>query len=127
MTKKINIHFDYSKVKGSTELHNKFKKEFMIVVGRQFEFVSIIPYDVAFVRAYSEPEICFQMGVKGVLDTIVFGNGWYLLLDMKTGNSTLQENQKHYQKRIRHINNGVDRAFKINSINEGLDLIRSQE
>lgn len=122
----IDIYFDYSKVKGSTELHNKFKREFTICASKEFPDISVIPYDVAFVRAYSQPEICFQMGQKGVLDLIVFGNGWYLLLDTKTGRNNLQTNQKDYRDRIKEINQGVDKAFKINSIIQGLELIRGQ-
>jgi len=122
----INIDFDYSKVKGSTELHNKFKKEFIITVPQHYPNVMVLPYDVAFVRAYSQPEICFQVGQPGVPDTIVLGCGWYLLLDMKTGRATLQQNQRNFQARIFEINLGFGRVFKINSVRAGLRLIGVQ-
>lgn len=119
-----DIHFDYSKVKGSTELHNKFKKEFMISAAKEFFNIVVIPYDVSFVRAYSEPERCFQVGQTGVPDIIVFGNGFYYLLDTKTGKNNLQPNQKVFKTRIAGVNKGVDRVFKINSVSQGLEIIR---
>ena len=122
----INIDFDYSKVKGSTELHNKFKKELMISIAKAFFDTVVIPYDVAFVRAYSQPEKCFRVGQEGVPDIIVLGNGFYYLLDTKTGKNKLQKNQKDFKVRIAGINKGVERVFKINSVREGLDLIRGE-
>lgn len=124
MKKEIDIYFDYSKVKGSTELHNKFKSDFMICVSRRFNDVTVIPYDVGFYRAWSNPDIPVRCGQVGVADTIVFGDKWYLFFDMKTGHATLQANQKGFKARIKEINNGVDRVFKINSIAQGLTLIR---
>ena len=120
----IDIHFDYSKIKGSTTMHNKFKNEFMVSVAKEFPDVMVLPYDVAFVRAYSEPERCFQVGQKGVLDTVVLGKNWYLFLDMKTGCATLQANQKDFVKRLACINLGSPRGFKINTVFQGLELIR---
>jgi hypothetical protein len=122
----INIHFDYSKVEGSTELHNKFKKEFMISVAKEFFDVVVIPYDVSFVRAYSEPERCFQVGQAGVPDIIVLGNGFYFLLDTKTGKNNLRPNQKVFKTRIAGVNKGVERVYKINSVSEGLEIIRPE-
>ena len=126
MKNKIDINFDYSKVRGSTELHNKFKREFMICASRAFPNVSIIPYDVGFYRAWSDPDVPVRCGQEGVPDTIIFGCGWYLLVDQKTGKATLQDNQKMYKRRIAEINNGVEKVFKINSVFEGLQLIREQ-
>jgi len=125
MTKtKINpIDFDYSKVRGSTEMHNKFKKEFMIYCSRKFPDVMVIPYDVGFYRAYSQPDIIVRCGQDGVPDTIVLGCGWYLLLDMKTGKNKFQENQKAIKARIAEINKGRERVFKIKSSLEGICLI----
>lgn len=121
--KEIDIHFDYSKVKGSTELHNKFQAEFTVSAYRKFNNIIVIPYYVGFVRAYREPDICFKAGAEGIPDTIVFGDGFYLLLDMKTGKATLQKNQLAYRERFKEINLGKDRVFKINSVYEGLLLI----
>ncbi len=119
----IDVNFDYSKVKGSTPLHNKFKKEFMIKCAQAFYNIVVIPYDVGFVRSYSQPEICYRVGQEGVPDTIVLGKGWYLLLDMKTGKATLQKNQKAFQQRILEVNEGFHRVYKINSVAQGLQLI----
>lgn len=119
----IDINFDYSKVKGSTELHNKFKKEFMIYVSKEFHGVAILPYDVAFVRAYSQPEVCYQMGQVGVPDTIIFGEGWYRFADMKTGQAKLSHGQVAFRSRMAVIN-GKTVVYKINSVKQGLDLIR---
>lgn len=120
------IDFDYSKVKGSTELHNKFKNEFMIYASKEFSHIMIIPYDVGFFRAWSNPDIPVRCGMDGVPDTIIFGLTWYLLFDMKTGKARFQQNQKDFQERIRVINGGKHRVFKINSCLEGIKIIRQQ-
>lgn len=122
----IDINFDYSKVFGSTELHNKFKKEFIIECSRRFPSVTIIPYDVGFFRAWSNPDIPVRCGQVGVPDTIVFGNGWYLLFDIKTGKAVFQKNQQAFKDRIAIINNGRERVFKIKSVNDGLCIIGNQ-
>ena len=124
--KEIDIHFDYSKVKGSTELHNDFKRKFMVVCSRSFPDISIIPYDVGFFRAYSQPDIVVRCGQEGVPDTIVFGDGFYLLFDMKTGKNKLQENQVNYKNRIAEINKGKDKVFKVNTIFQGVELIKRE-
>ena len=119
----IDTYFDYSKVAGSTEMHNKFKKEFMISVSEKFSDVMVIPYDVGFFRAYSQPDIVVRCGQEGVPDTIVLGCGWYLLLDMKTGKAKFQANQKAIKARIAEINKGRERVFKITSVHQGLCLV----
>jgi len=121
--KRINIYFDYSTARGSTEQHNKFKKEFMICCSYQFPDITVIPYDVGFVRAYNQPEICYRVGQEGVPDTIVFGKDFYLFFDMKTGKNRLQENQIDFKNRIKDINKGIDRVFKLTSVIQGLEVI----
>jgi len=123
----IDIDFDYSKVEGSTELHNEFKSKFMVSVGEYFPLVTIIPYDVAFVRAMSQPEVMFQVGRKGVPDTIAFGCGWYEFFDMKTGSARLTKKQRDFQTQIRANNNGRDRVHKLTTIREGLEIIKYNE
>lgn len=122
----IDIDFDYSKVKGSTQMHNKFKQEFILTVPKFYPDVVVIPYDVSKVRAMSQPDIIYQVGQVGVPDTIVFGNSWYLLLDMKTGKATLQPNQKRFKKRIADVNKGIERVFKVKSVRQCLNLIREE-
>lgn len=119
----IDVNFDYSKVRGSTEMHNKFKKEFLISASKKYPDVMVIPYDVGFFRAYSQPDIIVRCGQEGVPDTIVFGCGWYLLLDMKTGKAKFQKNQIACKNRIAQINKGRERVFKITTVNQGLCLI----
>jgi len=119
----IDITFDYSTVKGSTELHEKFKKDFIKVCAKVCPDVMVIPYDVGFYRAYSQPDIIVRCGQKGVLDTVIITPKATLWFDMKTGKNTLQENQKNFIKRLKEIK-GEIRGFKINSIKQGLDLIQ---
>lgn len=119
----IDLNFDYSKVKGSTELHNEFKKYFKLSVSQNFPNAIVLDYDVAKVRAISQPEIIYQVGNKGVLDTIVLLKNIYIFFDMKTGKNKLQKNQIYFKERIYEINKD-ERAFKINSIREGLDIIK---
>lgn len=116
------IDFDYSKVKGSATLHNQFKKEFEIYVPQHIDNVMVIPYDVAFVRAYSEPEKCFMMGMEGVLDTIVITPDKTFFFDLKTGNAKLSKKQLDFCIAIKRIY-GEPRAFKINSCIQGIQLI----
>lgn len=123
MQKPIDINFDYSKVKGSVEMHNKFKKEFMVAVSKKFPDVMVIPYDVLVARAFINPDIIVRAGQAGTLDTIILGNKSYLFFDMKTGSAVMQKNQINFQTRIREINLGNDRAFKITSISQGFELI----
>lgn len=123
MRKEIDINFNWSTVQGSTENHNKFKKQFIKVVNKTFLKSMVIPYDIGFVRAYSQPEICYKIGQDGVLDTIVIIPNHVLFFDMKTGNARLSTLQKAFIKQVKLIN-GVDKAFKINSIKEGLDIIK---
>lgn len=119
----IDVDFDYSKVKGSTELHNKFKKEFMIKVSELLPNVIILPYDVAFVRAYSEPDVCYQVGQPGVPDTLVLAARDYYLFDMKTGRARLTSKQKAFANRVKEIS-GKDRVFKLNTVRRGIEIIK---
>jgi len=114
--------FNYATVAGSTEMHNQFKKEFTIYVSKMIPQALVLPYDVAFVRAYSEPEKVFQVGQKGVLDTIVILPKATLWFDMKTGGARLQKNQMAFCERIFHIH-GERRGFKITSVEDGIDII----
>lgn len=122
MGKEINIDFDYSSVRGSTELHNKFKKEFMISCSWKYENVMILPYDVGFFRAWSNPDVPVRCGKEGVFDTIVIIPNHTLWFDMKTGKATLQQNQKNFKNRLKQIK-GYDVAFKVSSVREALNII----
>ena len=122
----IDINFDYSKVRGSTELHNKLKKEFMIMVNRTFPNVRIIPYDVGFFRAWSNPDIPVRCGQEGVPDLIVFGKGWYLFFDAKTGKNKFQENQIAWARQMQEIN-GEHKVFKLSTIARGLEIIEGMK
>lgn len=117
------IDYDYSKVKGNTTLHNQFKKEFEIYACKEFDKIMVIPYDVGFVRAYSNPEIAYKMGMEGVLDTIVLTEKGVIFFDMKTGKARLQKNQMNFCIAVRNILGG-HRAFKISSCLEGIQLIQ---
>lgn len=120
---RINISHDYSKERGSTELHQRFKKEFTISVSKEFDSAMVIPYDIGFVRAYSNPDICYKIGQDGVLDTIVVTPKATLWFDMKTGMATLSKEQRAFKERIFQIH-GEHRAFKISSVEQGLKIIR---
>ena len=121
--KKIDIDFDWSTIEGSTENHNEFKRQFTVCVPKEFINSMVLPYDVAFVRTYSQPEICFHVGQKGVLDTIVEIPNASLFFDMKTGKAKLSPLQKNFVKMMKEIK-GVDVAFKITSVRQGLNIIR---
>jgi len=121
------MNFDYSKVKGSTELHNKFKKETMIAISEQYPDVIVLPYDVGVFRAFSEPEKIVRCGQDGCGDLIILGNSWYLILDNKTGKNTLQPNQKNFKKRVASINSGFEKMFKITTVKQALDLVERQQ
>lgn len=97
----------------------------MICVSKKFNNAIVLPYDVGFFRAYSQPEIIVRCGQAGVPDTIVLGCGWYLLLDMKTGKNKFQKNQVDFKERVAQVNNGRQRVFKISTVNQGLCLIEN--
>lgn len=118
------IDHDYSKEAGSTTLHNQFKKEFEIYVPQHFVNVMVIPYDVGFVRAYSEPEKAYMMGMEGVLDTIVVLPQATFFFDVKTGGNKLTKKQLDFCIAIKKIY-GSNRAFKINSCSQGIALMQS--
>jgi len=120
----INCTKDYSKVKGSTELHNKLKKEFMIMVSRTFDDAFAITYDVGFFRAWSNPEIPVRCGVVGVPDIIVFVQTEYVLFDAKTGKAVFSTEQKSFAKTIKEIA-GEHRVYKLTTINRGLEIIET--
>jgi len=120
----IDINFDYSKVRGSTELHNKLKKEFMIMVSRKFPELIIIPYDVGFHRAWSNPEVPVRVGQEGVPDLIVFINNTYIMFDAKTGKNKFQANQDHFAGRLFELT-GEKKVYKLSVISDGLDIIEN--
>lgn len=122
----IDINHDYSKHKGSTEAHNKLKKEFTIMVSRTFDDVVVIPYDVGFFRAWSNPDIPVRCGLEGVPDLIVFGRGWYLMFDAKTGKNKFQDNQKAFAGRLREINK-KHVVYKLTTIKRGLEIIKNEK
>lgn len=119
----IDINFNYSKIEGSTTLHNKFKKEFREAASASFDKIIVLPYDVAKVRALSEPERIYQMGQIGVPDTLVLLPNIYLFFDQKTGKARLSKLQNNFKMRVTFINQD-QRVFAINSIKQGLDIIR---
>jgi hypothetical protein len=125
MPKEINIDFDYSKVRGSTELHEKFKKEVMVVVPKKFEDVIVIPYDVGFFRAWSDPDIPVRCGMVGVPDLIALGKDFYYLFDTKTGKNELSKEQKNFREIIYDIN-GKHRVHKLNTIRQALEIIAGE-
>lgn len=122
----ININFDYSKVRGSTELHNKLKKEFTVMVSRMFPNVIIIPYDVGQFRAFSNPDAIVRCGQYGVPDLIVLGKNYYLFFDAKTGRNSFQKNQKAFAARVEAVNEDK-RVFKLSTIKNGLEIIEKYE
>ena len=123
MKNKIDIHFNWSTVAGSTEMHNEFKRQFTVTVPKHFKDAFVLPYDVGFVRAFTQPEICYQMGQQGCLDTLVIVPKATLWFDMKTGKAVLQPNQKAFIRTLKEIH-GSDRGFKLSSIKQGLDIIK---
>lgn len=121
----IDINFDYSKAKGSTQLHEKLKKEFVIMVARTFSNAIVIPYDVGFYRAWKEPEKPVRCGLAGVPDLICFLPNSYLLFDAKTGKNKFQENQKLFALQLKNLT-GREKVFKLSTIKHGLEIIEKE-
>lgn len=109
---------------GSTQEHQNLVKEFTKAVCKEFPDVMILPYTVGMFRDFDSAERIIQAGEKGVLDTVILGNGWYLWFDGKTGHAVFKKEQKAFVARLKEINNGTDHGYKLTSVEQGLNVIR---
>jgi hypothetical protein len=114
------MNFDH----GSTQEHQNLVKQFIKAVAKEFPDLMVLPYTVGMFRDYDSAERIIHAGEKGALDTVVFGNGWYLWFDGKTGHATFKKEQKDFVARIKTINGGTDHAYKLTSVEQGLNVIR---
>ena len=111
-------------MKGSTLQHQNLVKEFMIEVSRRYENTMILTYTNGMFRAFDNPDRIIRAGVKGAMDLLVMGNGFYLWFDAKTGNAKLTKEQKFFRERLNVINNGREVAHKLPSVEAGLEIVK---
>ena len=110
-------------MKGSMKQHQNLVKDFMIQAAGTFDNIMILTYTNGMFRAFDNPDRIIRAGMKGVLDILVLGNGFYLWFDAKTGNAVFTKEQKAFRERLRMIN-GKYVAFKLTSVEMGLEKIR---
>lgn len=110
--------------KGSTEAHQDLGKAFFKALSAQYPDLVMIPYTVGMFRDFDSAERIVRAGQKGVPDWIVFGNGWYRLLDAKTGKARFSTEQKEFAYRL-NVLNSADMVFKLTSVEQGLEIIRN--
>lgn len=110
-------------MKGSTQLHQNLVKDFMITACSEFPDIMILTYTNGMFRAYDNPERIIRAGLKGVLDLLVMGKGFYIWFDAKTGRAVFTKEQKAFRERLFQINE-KQVAFKLPDVKTGLAVIR---
>jgi hypothetical protein len=105
------------------EAHQNLVKEFSNALSEKFPDIIVIPYTVGMFRAFDNPDRIIRAGIKGVPDLIIFGKGFYLFLDAKTGNATFNKNQRFFKERMQEVA-GCDIVFKLKSVDQGLKIIK---
>lgn len=113
---------DYEK--GSTAAHQNLLKTFTVAACREFDDIVIIPYTVGMFRDFELAERIIRAGVKGVPDTLVLMGGDYIFFDAKTGKARFTKEQLAFKERMKQVNRGKDRVYKLTSVEQGLNVIR---
>ena len=108
---------------GSTAQHQNLIKEFMIECSKEFELLMILTYTNGMFRAFDNPERIIRAGLKGVLDLLVMGRGFYIWFDGKTGHARFTKEQKAFRERISYIAGDIV-AFKLDSVENGIKIVR---
>ena len=109
--------------KGSTAQHQNLVKSFMVACSKEFPNMMILTYTNGMFRAFDNPDRIIRAGMKGVLDLLVLGNGFYLWFDAKTGNARFTKEQRAFRERLEQINGKIV-AFKLSSVESGINEIR---
>lgn len=111
--------------KGSTRAHQDLGKAFLKAASLAFPDIVVISYTVGMFRDFDTANRIIHAGQKGVPDWIIFGNGWYLFFDIKTGKAKFSKEQMAFKKRISEISNGGEFVYKINSVDQALNIIKN--
>lgn len=110
---------------GSTEAHQDLGKAFFKAVSARYTNLVMIPYTVGMFRDFESAERIIHAGEKGVPDWIIFGEGWYLFFDAKTGDANFSTSQKAFKRRIDDLNGGSEHVYKLTSVESGLNIIKN--
>lgn len=110
---------------GSTQAHQELGKAFFKAVSLHHADMLMIPYTVGMFRDFDSAERIIHAGQKGVPDWIVFGKGFYLFFDVKTGKARFTTEQNNFKLRISQINGGTDHVYKLTSVEQGLNIIKN--
>ena len=109
--------------RGSTQAHQDLGKKFFKEASLAFDNIFIIPYTVGMFRDFDTASRIIHAGQKGVPDWIVFGCGWYLFFDCKTGKAKFSTEQLAVKKRISEINKGTDHVYKLTNVEQAINII----
>lgn len=110
--------------RGSTQAHQDLAKAFDKAVAKEFPKLVIIPYTVGMFRDFDTADRIIRAGYPGIPDRIVFGKGWYLFFDAKTGKAKFSPEQKAFKNRIDELNEGTEHVYKLISVEQGLNVIK---
>lgn len=117
----MEVNFD----KGSTQAHQDLGKAFFKAASIAYPDIVIIPYTVGMFRDFDTANRIIHAGQKGVTDWLIFGAGWYLFFDIKTGKAKFSKEQMAFKKRIAEINTSGEYVYKINSVEQALNIIKN--
>lgn len=111
--------------KGSTRDHQELVKKFRTEVSTVFKGeVKTISVTVGMFRAFDDVERIIHSGETGQTDLIVFGKRWYLFFDGKTGKAKFSKEQQLF-KNVYDELNGIETVYKLESIEQGITVIRN--
>lgn len=83
----------------------------------------VLTYTNGMFRAFDNPDRIIRAGMKGVLDVLFLGPGFYLWFDAKTGKAKFTKEQKAFRNQLEYINGKVV-AFKLTDIEKAIETIR---
>lgn len=110
---------------GSTQAHQDLGKALYKVVSSTYPDLVMIPYTVGMFRDFNTADRIIHSGIAGVPDWIIFGNGFYVFFDVKTGKATFSKEQRAFALRIKELNIGTDYVYKIKSVDQGLNILKN--
>ena len=110
---------------GSTQAHQDLGKELYKAVSRTYPDLVMIPYTVGMFRDFHTADRIIHAGIAGVPDWLIFGCGFYVFFDVKTGNATFSKEQRAFSIRIKELNKGTDYMYKVKSVDQGLNILKN--